>query len=326
MTGYNPNFFTDLLLPMPQLTAAQKRMRAPLAGKRGSYVLPYTHFSIVVNRKRAFAFFTACNIDGNQWKAVVEQEEDFTYDKRLLPAYQTGNELYNLHSGTGMNDFDKGHIVKFQDPQWGDELTSRQAARDTMTFANCVPQHQSLNRGAWKSLEDYIIKNFTRKSGADGQKVSLFAGPVLQAKDPFYIDLVKGKPFRVPVHFWKVIVYRNKKGLPSAVAFLMSQKDVLKRYNFIVEEKKNIRLAKKADSADFFSNFRGGEPYQVRIDFIEKITGLKFGLQNLHHPYTKEEATEIIFKRVEIPAKKEGRLTMPYKDRPLPFTFEQIAL
>ncbi|HET7899506.1 MAG TPA: DNA/RNA non-specific endonuclease, partial [Flavisolibacter sp.] len=210
MPGYNSRFFTDVNLPLPKLTAAQKKLRAPLVGKPKSYQLNYTHFSLVLNKERRFAFFTASNIDGRTWKALVNQGEDFATDDRVLPAHQTGNELYNLHSGFGANDFDKGHIVKFQDPQWGAEPVIRQAASDTMRFPNCVPQHQSLNRGAWKSLEDYIVKKFTRKSGADGQKVTVFAGPMLLAEDPYYIDAVQGKPFQLPVHFWKVIVYKNR--------------------------------------------------------------------------------------------------------------------
>jgi endonuclease G len=325
MNGYNPLFFSDCTLPLPQLTAAQKKQRAPLIGKSRSFELAFTHFSIVLNKDRKFAFFTATNIDGKQWNALVEQGEDFSFDSHVLPAYQTGNELYNLHSGTGINDFDKGHLVKFQDPQWGSETVIKQAASETMRFANCVPQHHSLNRGAWKSLEDYIVKKFTKKSGADGQKITVFSGPMLLPQDPFYIDAVNGVPFQIPVHFWKVVVYQNKSGLLSAVAFLMSQKAILLKHNFVTESKGLVNLA-PAPETDFFADFTKGEPYQVRVDFIEQTTGLKFGLQNLQQPYTKQEPTEIIFKRVEIPVSSRQFSAMPLSEKPLHFTFEAITL
>lgn len=324
MPGYDPDFFSDHTLSLPQLTAAQKKQRAPLINKPNAFELDYTHFSVVLNKKRKFAFFTASNIDGKQWDALVEQGEDFAPEARVLPAHQTGNELYDLHSGLGNNDFDKGHIVKFQDPQWGVETDIRQAASDTMHFPNCVPQHQSLNRGAWKSLEDYIVKKFTRKTGADGQKITVFAGPMLLSSDPFYIDAVQGKPLQIPVHFWKVVVYKNKSGATSAVAFLMSQKNVLFKHNFVVEKKSAVKVRRR--EADFFSDFTKGEPYQVRVDFIEQTTGLKFGLEGLHQPYTKEEPTEVIFKRIEIPVKSRAFRALAFRDKPLHFTFEGITL
>jgi len=330
MAGYNPQFFTDCKLSLPRLSTAQKKQRAPLlSSKAKRYELAYTHFSIVLNKERRFAFFTASNIDGKAWKALVEQGEDFSPEGRIAPAHQTGNELYNLHGGPGKNDFDKGHIVKFQDPQWGKDADIRLAASDTMHFANCVPQHQSLNRGAWKSLEDYIVKKFTKKTGVDGQKISVFAGPALLADDPFYIDKVQGRAFQIPVHFWKVIVYKSKDGVYSAVAFLMSQKNILLQHKFVVETIEGTaetRAAQKAPAADFFTDFTKGEPYQVRVDFIEKITGLKFGLAHLRQPYTKQEPTEIIFKRVEIPVTDAQPESMALKDRSLPFTFDGIAL
>lgn len=326
MTGYNPAFFADRKLPLPKLTAAQKRQRAAINGLPKSYELTYTHFSIVLSKKRRFAFFTACNIDGSQWQAMEENNASFGLEKRVAAQHQTGNELYSIHSGTGINDFDKGHIVKFQDPQWGTESTIKKAAKETMTFANCVPQHQSLNRGAWKSLEDYIVKKFTRDSGADGQKVTVFAGPMLLANDPFYIDLVEGKPFQVPVHFWKVVVYQNKKSQLSAVAFLMSQRAVLLRHNFVVEKKEKVRPEKRVAKVDFFSDFKKGEPYQVTVDFVERMTGLRFGLQDLHHPYTSEEPTEVIFKRVEIPVKTRAAGDLSFAGKPLHFTFDKISL
>ena len=324
MPGYNPRFFTDIKLPLPKLTTAQKKLRVPLVGKPKNFQLDYTHFSIVLNKARQFAFFTASNIDGKTWNALVEQGEDFTIDSRVPAAFQTGNELYNLHGGAGDNDFDKGHLVKFQDPQWGKDTEIKQAASDTMRFPNCVPQHQSLNRGAWKSLEDYIVKKFTRKSGADGQKITVFAGPMLLADDPYYIDAVQGKPFQIPVHFWKVIVYKNRNNVASAVAFLMSQKAVLSKHNFVIENKEAVKAPRRV--SDFFEDFNKGEPYQVSIDLLEKTTGIKFGLQDLHQPYTKEEPTEIVFKRVEVPVTIEAFARMPSGEKPLHFTFEGITL
>ena len=74
MSGYDPHVFTDVNLPLPKLPAAQKKLRAPLVGKPRSFQLDYTHFSVVVNKERRFAFFTASNIDGRTWNALMVQQ------------------------------------------------------------------------------------------------------------------------------------------------------------------------------------------------------------------------------------------------------------
>ncbi|MDB5206576.1 MAG: hypothetical protein JWR72_1651 [Flavisolibacter sp.] len=327
MTGYNQNFFSGFKLPLPKLTTAQKKLRASFKSNAKKFELQYTHFSIVQNKARKFAFYAATNIDGNTLNALVKDRSDFIAEPQLAATDQTGNELYDFDESNAINDFDKGHIAKFQDPQWGTEAIIRQAADDTMRFPNCVPQHQTLNRGAWKSLEDYIIKKVARKTGENGRKISVFAGPLLLQNDPFYIDKINGELVQIPCHFWKVIVYPNKQNQMSAAGFLMSQKNILFKHGFVVEKKENVREAKRLGlkvEKEFFTDFTSGEPYQVRIDFLEQTTGFSFGVKSLFQPYTKIEATELIFKRVEVPLKSFAALA--FKDKPLNFEFEGITL
>jgi endonuclease G len=329
MDGYQADFLSGINLRLPGLTAAQKRLRAPLISDSKEFELRYTHFSIVMNKSRKFAFFVATNIDGFKWNAEVKDRITFAKDRNILDEHQIGDELYDFYKSVSNNDFDKGHIAKFQDPQWGDLTTVKKAADETMKYSNCVPQHHTLNRGAWKSLEDYIVKKFTKDNGADGRKVSVFAGPVLLKSDPYYIDLIDGKPLQIPCHFYKVVVYRNKKDKLSAVAFIMSQENILREHNFVVDEKQDVRgvkVTRETADVDFFEDFKTGEPYQVRIDFVEQVTGLKFSLNKVVQPYTKKESTKIIYKRVEVPVSREAFIKIPLKDRPLNFEFERIKL
>ncbi len=330
MEGYKENFISGLQLPLPKLTAAQQGLRAPLINKPGEFIRHYTHFSVVVNKERKFAFYAATNIDGKVWNAAVKDRVDFTKDNSMDAAFQTGDELYDFYKSKAHNDFDKGHISKFQDPQWGDDHAISRAADDTMHYTNCVPQHHTLNRGAWKSLEDYIIKKFTVKEGEDGQRVSVFAGPVLSEHDPFYIDLIEGRPLQIPCHFWKVIVYKNIQAELSAVAFIMSQEKILRKYKFIVDKKKDINaktFIRSKAAVDFFKDFKKGEPYQVSVPFVEKVTGLGFGLDGVKQPYTVEEPKEVIYKRVEVPVPKTKTVTTPsYGESPLHFKFIGITL
>jgi endonuclease G len=329
-TGYDPLFLTTKI-NLPKLTTAQKKLQAPLISNKKAYELKYTHFSVVMNKERKFAFFAATNIDGAQWKAAVKERTKFVKDKAILPEYQTGIELYDLYKSKTQPDFDQGHIAKFQDPQWGDDATAALGATDSMYFTNCLPQHHSLNRGAWKSLEDYIVKQFTVDSGADGCKISVFAGPVLSDTDPFYIQKIDGKPFRIPCQFWKVIIFKNRKKKWSAVAFMMSQLGTLRKYNFVTDriDDELVPSAGAAPEAEpeYFENFTSGEPYQVSISFVEQLTGLQFSLGKLLQPYKKQEATEIIFKRIEVPSSAAANIeNTDSTTAMIDFEFEGITL
>lgn len=329
MSGYQPDFLTGTNIKLPKLSVAQKKLRAALKNNPKEFELKYTHFSIVMNKSRRFAFFVATNIDGMKWNAIIKNRPSFGKDANIPEQDQVGDELYNFYKSSSNNDFDKGHLSKFQDPQWGDVATVKKAAVETMRYTNCVPQHHTLNRGAWKSIEDYIVKKFTVEDGKDGKKVTVFAGPVLSNSDPYYIDLINGKPLQIPCHFYKVIVYRNKTGKVAAAGFIMSQENLLRKYNLVVDEKQDVRgftFTKEKPEVDYFEDFKTGEPYQVRIDFIEQVTGLKFNLDKVLQPYTKKQSTEVIFKRVEVPISKEVFVGLSLKESPLNFTFERMKL
>src|SRR5215203_3455907 len=110
MAGYDPDFFSGFKLSLPTLTATQKKQRAPLLSKPRTFELKYTHFSIIQNKQRRFAFYTGTNIDGNTWKASAKDGKEFKREEDIAPAFQTGNELYEFHQSATANDFDKGHI------------------------------------------------------------------------------------------------------------------------------------------------------------------------------------------------------------------------
>jgi endonuclease G, mitochondrial len=329
--GFSPKFIPGITLPLPVIPESQRHTLAPLIAKPNAFELRYTHFSVVMQQYRRLAWYAATNIDGRRWKAAVKERQTFVKDDRLQASHQTGDELYDSHVNKANNDFDKGHIAKFQDPQWGNSNSViLKAAEDSMYYTNCLPQHHSLNRGAWKSLEDYIVKKFTLKDGMDGQKIAVFAGPVLADDDPYYMHFIEDRPYQIPCHFWKVIVYRNLSDQPTVVGFIMSQKKILKKKGFIVSHKKDIEKESsdvETATVDFFTDFTKGEPYQVRIDFIEQVTGLRFSLEDIQQPYTKKAAQEIIFKRTEVETKEIAVLNdSDYGEMPLDYTFLNIIL
>jgi endonuclease G, mitochondrial len=253
--GYDPEFLglRDLAVPMPRLTRAQEANAAVNRLARtgeSSYELPYHHFSVVLNRKRRLAYFTAVNIDGRTPGRSKREADRWFFDPRIDPGDQVGNDFYK---GT---QFDRGHLVRRLDPAWGRSPTVAKAANDdTFHFTNCSPQHERFNEGKnlWAGLEDYLLN----RAGDERLRLTVFTGPVFTKSDPEY----RGLP--IPKQFWKVAVTTRAGGGLSATAYVVSQEDLIRP----LFEAAAVEMA-AAEVARLF---------QVRVRKVEELTGLDFG-------------------------------------------------
>jgi endonuclease G len=207
--GYDPAFL-DIPVALPTLTDEQRRNAAvSTVAKPGEdpTVLPYTHFSLVLNRARQLAYYTAVNIDGNQIVEIKRTADRWFFDPRIAQSEQIGEELYQR------NALDRGHLVRRLDPVWGSD--SSRANDDTFHFTNCSPQHERFNQGKdlWQGLENYILTN------ADllDRKMTVFTGPITDDSDPLY------KGVRLPLAFWKIIAYCRSDGALATAAYVLEQ-------------------------------------------------------------------------------------------------------
>jgi endonuclease G len=178
------------------------------AGPR--YVLPYHHYSVVLNKDRRLAFFTAVNIDGASGQRLRREPDHWFFDPRVPQDQQTGEQVYVD------NPLDRGHLVRRLDPAWGPTAAvAKTASDDTFHFTNCTPQHHDFNAGQtlWAGLEDYILDS------ADNLRfrVNVFSGPVLAADDDQY------RGVQLPRQFWKVVAMAKQDGTLSVTAYLLSQ-------------------------------------------------------------------------------------------------------
>ena len=295
-TGYQPVFLgKQLKVGLPQTGPASKDDLARLDGSR-SYILRYPHHSVVLSKKRKFPWFTAVNIDGASFQPLTRKSlfkggsDRWEIDKRALSG-QWGEELYTAaHS-----DFDRGHLVKREDPQWGkDEQTAADAARSTFFYANSVPQVKDLNQRVWRNLEDYILK---KESATNKLKVSVFTGPVLSDEDPVFVSPVRGEEVQIPGLFWKVVYFTADGKTLSRVAFLMGQKKLLLERE-IARPKPTEGLEGLLPQPRFFLNFEDAATYQVNVDMVEHLSGLKFA--PAVDPYTDNRPAKIVLKEVEL--------------------------
>jgi endonuclease G len=298
--AYNPDFIKDNPVALPRIPAGRKKEIAPLLNGRGS-ILNYYRHSVVLNSKRKFAFFSACNIDGNEWKNIPRRGS-FRKDAAVSADYQFGDELYNAIQAGGLrpNDFEQGHLTSYQQVLWGKtDAQRKKAANDTFYFTNCVPQHERLNVGLWRSLEQYILKTQTVQHHL---QVTVITGAVLSDTDPYYIKKINGEYVKIPCVFWKVIYYPNNRGL-NAVGFMMSHTQLLLQDGTVSFRKKAVReslTGTGTSTGNLFMDFKYDSVYQVKVEFIQAVTGLKFMLKNVHLPYQLDEKKSVLYKRIEV--------------------------
>ncbi|MFN8243466.1 MAG: DNA/RNA non-specific endonuclease [Ferruginibacter sp.] len=297
--AFKPDFISGYTVELPQIKGPLKNDIAPLKNGNG-YIIDYAHHSLALNKNRKFAFFSASNINGPDWKAIA-RSGSFSKDvKAVDPDFQLGKELYDAIKSKGKkkNDFEEGHLTSFQEVLWGNAAEKKKAASDTFHYTNCVPQHERLNSGLWRSLEQYILKSETVDHGL---KVIVITGPVLLDTDPWFVKKVNGEYVQVPLAFWKLVYYPNKNGL-NVVGFMMSHKQLLVKDGTVTYTKDNVRgiTAVPPEAEELFMDYKYDDVYQVDVKAIIELTGLNFTLKGVKQPFRKKEKKALLLKRIEV--------------------------
>ncbi|TCP97475.1 endonuclease G [Sphingomonas sp. PP-F2F-A104-K0414] len=246
--GYDADFLPGFAVPLPDTGAIAVDV-LPVTGSDGDR-LDYEHFSILMSKSRRLALFTAVNIDGSASVSVPRGGDPWAFDGRIPEEAQAGDELY------ADNDFDRGHLVRREDPNWGP--TAGVANRDTFHFTNCAPQLSVFNQRSWLSLEDYILGNTRRV----GERATVFTGPVFRPNDPVYRGVA------IPLAYWKVVAFIHDDGRPSASAYLIDHDVDLGAQSLL---------------------FGAFKTYQRSILAIEGLTNLDFGSLRQFDGFSNEE-------------------------------------
>ena len=272
-SGYQESFLGhgDLSIPILPIIDRSKYDLTELIDHPGQFVLDYHNYSVIMDEKRKFPILTAANIDGSMIKILKDKEgvKGWKKDPRINESFQWGTDLYEAEK----SDFDKGHMAKRKDVQWGaDKETAVKAAKSTFYYTNAIPQHLRLNRAIWKSIEHYILEKEAVKHQL---KITVLTGPVLDDLNPEFVTPVKGEIIKIPILFWKIIYYTQGNGQLFRTAFLVSQKELLER-NGIVKKSPNTRSTRGGDDPQRFLSYKNAATYQIEVEVIEKLTGLTF--------------------------------------------------
>ncbi|MCX5958374.1 MAG: DNA/RNA non-specific endonuclease [Cyanobacteria bacterium] len=243
--GYAANFLgTEFVIELPMIIRGRTDI---LKWGNGREVLPYEHFSVIMNAKRRQCFFSACNIDGSRSKS--SKRTAWRFDPRIPQQMQIMKECYG-----STPKFSRGHMTRREDPAWGQTVAVIQrGADDSMHVTNATPQMQAFNAPVWLGLEDYALQH----AREDDQKISVITGPYFTKNDPTMFGV------RIPVKFWKVIAFvHDETGELCATGYEMSQEQNLTPPEFIF--------------GDFVSP-QLNISTQVPISTIESQAGISFG-------------------------------------------------
>lgn len=250
-TGYTADFLGEFAVPLPK--PGDSRAADVLRTSRTDDALPYTHFSVVMSISRRMAMFTAVNISGADAVKITRSRDVWSFDGRIPTEAQLGDDLY------ADNDLDRGHLVRREDPNWGNDETADVANDDTFHFTNCSPQMHRMNSITWLGLETYILKN----AKAWKERVTVFTGPVFGENDLTY------RGVEIPLAYWKVVAFLSDDGKPSATAYMVDQE----------HELSSLEAA--------YGRYK---TYQRSVRYVEKVSGLSFGRLAKYDGFSNHEA------------------------------------
>lgn len=269
--GYDPDFLNGPApVNLPIIDEARRALIAPLRTDAPVYgqpvpddetaaagVLKYNGYSVVMNKARRVAFFSAANINGGvEFPNLTRGTDVWLYDDRIDRAHQIDNRFYTR------NRIDRGHLTRREDMEWGtDPVDATRRANGTCTWTNCSPQQELFNQDKspdpavhlWGGLEKYILEQTARHYQF---RVQVFTGPVFDDADPVYREV------QIPLDFWKVVVAVDADGKLFATSYVLSQRDVLDVNNL--------------DEAAIAQPFGAFQTYQRPIAEVEAATGLSF--------------------------------------------------
>lgn len=277
--GYDPKFISKQknISASKPLSKALKDLLPEVEGNDDG-ILNYTGLSVLYNTKRKVPFYAAYNIDGSNKKNKTTRPA-FRPDPRIKEKLQLGFPFYDLDKTR--TEFEIGHMAS--NNEMGRGKDGQLKAYQTFHFTNSVPQAEKLNSGIWQGLEGYITKEI--ETLATNKRICVFTGPLLKNNDPKY---VLDESFRIPLLFFKVIVFPTSKGIYSTAFMMSHEKKMI--------EDEMFASGPQALGAGAFNDFPYRKVFQVNIPFLEKETGLKFswpGVKKLVVPNVKNQVKKI---------------------------------
>ncbi len=215
-SGKGELYELSLELAIPQLAPEVK-----------SQVIEHLGYTVSYNSRHKNPNWVAYELTAEELQGKESRNGSFIPDP-LASGDQASTKDYT-RSG-----WDRGHLAPAADMAW-----SKEAMRESFYLSNISPQAPGLNRGKWKSLED-----FTRDNARRYGKLLVVTGPVFKEGDG--MGCIGKNKVTVPDAFYKVLLM-NDNGL-SGIGFYFDNTDSKNRL----------------------------QSHAISIDSVESITGIDF--------------------------------------------------
>ena len=261
-TGYDPAFL-GVEVPLPQPKKAVQKQIARLKDTDNEIELRYFKYSVIFNAVTHMPLISAVNVEGDPTKRLDDskRDDDWLRDKRIDIESQLTDKFYRK------SHFDKGHMSRFEDANWDD--TEEAALRNgihTCFYTNACPQVAKLNRpgGVWGNLEKAVLEKGVKKETGKQARMIVFNGPIFdEDKDRIF----KGN--RIPMEYYKIIVWLNDDDELKATAFKLSQDALVDDVQF----DESMRITEEALDIDKNVKFKN---FQCSIKNLGKLTNIDF--------------------------------------------------
>ena len=169
-------------ISMPVPSARLRKKLAFLKDALASFTLKYHHFSTIVHALRRVPVVSAVNVNGKLRCTALgsaSRKDRWLRDSRIDHDAQLDDRWYDK------SGFDKGHLSRREDAEWGTSMALAKAAADlTCYYANAVPQVPAFNRammgynGQWGQLENRLLEAGVEKESDRSARICVFSGPV----------------------------------------------------------------------------------------------------------------------------------------------------
>lgn len=201
--------------------------------------------------------------DIESWCLETSTRPSWTTDRDLFSTGVAPNDASYKHSG-----YDRGHMaMKLLSERMGND-----AARETFTVLNAVPQQGKFNQGIWQQLE-YLTGAWAQVY----ENIWVLQGPVFMGTPIKWIGDPRERKVAIPDAVYKIIIKESVNNSLDVLAFLYPQ--LGPGYHGSSKEYRHER-------------------FLTSVDEIEKLTGLDFFIDLGTKPNNKTQES-VLEKKLE---------------------------
>lgn len=182
------------------MPAAEALLEVQIPDDVPSIMIQYPGFDVSFNPTMHQPNYSAWELTRQETYGDLPRAKNFQADNDVLGSAQPAD-----YKNSG---YDRGHMAPAADMKWDSG-----AMEACFRLTNICPQHNKLNSGAWKSLEERC-RDWARRDSS----LIIICGPVLTDK---LTNTIGATEIPVPHRFFKVILapYANP---PRAIGFIMN--------------------------------------------------------------------------------------------------------